>query len=235
MTKISSIVFLILISVSLAGQQTTSQTNSKLRIGAGFSPNYCYRVLKSEGANSYVQDRRKKLEKPKFGYSAGLSVLYDLNQSIVLESGMLFTDRGEKIEGLDVGSVYETEPIGKADIIYHYQYLDIPFKINYFFVHARIKLFASAGASVNVLVNEFSRSRVDLFDGTSEMHSGSSGNHEPVNIQLLAGLGLEYSFSKRFTFRLEPVFRHSVTSIVDAPLKQYPYSIGTTIAVYYRF
>lgn len=227
---------LMIASFSLFGQQAIDLPDSKLRIGAGFSPNYSYRTLKGTTDQAQTaKELRNEIELPKFGYSAGISLVYEINPLFALETGVFFTDRGEKIEALDVGSVNQSEPVGTVDIVYHYQYLDIPIKANYYFIQGRIKVFASAGVSVNLLVNEFNKPTVKYYDGTTNKHTNYTNNLEPFNLQLLIGAGIEYYLSEKFNIRIEPLFRRSVISVVDASLKQYPYSLGANITLWYKF
>ena len=227
---------LLLVSVSLAGQETNEPPDSKLRIGVSFSPNYSYRVLKSDAGSNFVPDMRNEQEIPKFGYSAGLSVVYTLNQNISLESGVLFTDRGEKTNELDfsgIDTIYNYPKNGK--ISYHYQYLDIPVKINIILLRNNFSIFFSGGVSANFLLNEFHRVKGEKNDGSEFEEKTDDDRLEPFNLQLLIGAGVDYNLTENFSIRFEPVFRRSVISIVDATLRQYPYSFGANFAAYYRF
>jgi hypothetical protein len=193
-------------------------------------------VLKSDAGSSYVPDMRNEQEIPKLGYSVGLSVLYDLNQSISLETGVLFSDRGEKTEELDlIGMDTVFNYPSKARFIYHYQYLDVPVKINIYLLRSNLSIFVSGGVSANFLLNEFSRVKGEKSDGSEFEEKTESDQLEPFNLQVLIGAGIDYELSEKFSIRFEPVFRRSVMSIVDAPIRQYPYSFGTNFAIYFHF
>ncbi len=228
---------LLLFTFSIFGQESTKPVTSKLRIGIGFSPNYCYRILKAtNGQTQTGVELRNETELPKFGYSTGISLIYDLNQTTSLESGILFSDRGEKTKGIDVVNYDQSnEPIGKAYFNYHYQYLDIPVKLNHFITRGLLMVNVFAGVSANVLLNEFSEIRVEYLNGENNEETHHTSNLTFVNLQLMAGIGLEFTVSKKITSRFEPVFRRSITSITEAPIKQYPYSFGMNLAIFYRF
>jgi len=51
-----------------------------------------------------------------------------------------------------------------------------------------------------------------------------------------AGFGIRYDLTKRVCISVEPVYRQFINSIVvDRKAKEYPYSIGANVGIYYSF
>jgi len=44
-----------------------------------------------------------------------------------------------------------------------------------------------------------------------------------------------YDFNNKWSIRLEPIFRYSLTPIEDAPIQQYNYSLGGQLGIIYNF
>ena len=63
----------------------------------------------------------------------------------------------------------------------------------------------------------------------------SKENYNKVNLQMIAGLGADYDLNKHFKLRIEPYFRRSINSVSNTQIKNYMYSFGTNMAVYYKF
>ena len=72
-------------------------------------------------------------------------------------------------------------------------------------------------------------------DRTEINENDESGvDFNKVNLIGLAGFGAETALSKRFGIRIEPVFRYSFTPMVDDLMKEYLYSVGLNVAIFYR-
>jgi hypothetical protein len=72
-------------------------------------------------------------------------------------------------------------------------------------------------------------------DGHSETNkSSTSSDLRTISLTAIAGLGFSYDVTNRIYFKIEPVGRCSMIPIVAAPIKEYLYSIGVNVGVYYR-
>lgn len=205
-------------------------------LGLIFSPDYCYRTLKPNSSGNWIADYRDTLEIPKYGYTIGIIMLFKLNNRINLEIGLQFSNKGEKTKQWDLHP-FQPDPAipKKIKFTYSYLYLDIPIKINYNLMNKRFKVFISPGISTNIFIAYNSTSFLEYEDGnTGKISSTSFSGFTRVNIAILAGLGLDYGLTKNLNFRLEPIYRQSITSIIDAPIKAYLYSFGINTGIYYK-
>lgn len=231
--------FLMLLPLFSLCQETESQKADRVSIGLIFSPDYSYRTLKSDDDGKWVADSRDTMEIHKFGYTTGLSLVYKLNSNIRFETGLLFSDKGEKTKprtGLIVLEPVAILPV-KVRFIYSYNYLDIPFKINYLVSDKKLKLFITGGLSANIFLFQKTTSIIEYEDGTTERNTLTDRRRgfDRINLAFLVGFAAEYELSKRLRLHLEPVYRRSITSIISSPLKEYLFSAGVNTGVYYKF
>jgi len=212
----------------------------KISIGLTFSPDYCYRTLKPDASGILLAERRDTLEIPKFGCATGLNVALNINKRITLETGFLYSDKGEKTKTYSpvwIAPTGQPDPAlpTKITSIYHYIFLDIPIKVNYYLLTQRVKFFLTAGISPNIFLTQRTTSIFDYTDGHSSTNT-SSGNtgFAKINLTFTVGLGLGYDLTKKMYLKAEPTYRRSITSIVNAPIKGYLYSVGLNTGLYYK-
>tara|TARA_R110001592_G_scaffold237306_6_gene496198 strand:+ start:4612 stop:5340 length:729 start_codon:yes stop_codon:yes gene_type:complete len=228
---------LVLLQVCSFGQETETPS-SKFSFGFSFSPDYAYRKLKNSGGtnNESIIDFRNSSERPKLGITTGLRVLYQLSTKWKLELGALYSDKGEQetwnsSSNIDPRKGFVFGEYSSMKYIYHYQYIDIPLKVNYTISSKRLNLFVSGGVSTNFFLNNTTTSRLEKEDGTVTTNRSSGADLLPVNFSAMIGFGANYQLNHCLSIRLEPEFRHSITSIIDAEVKQYPYSFGVNTGI----
>lgn len=231
-TKITSLLF-ILISSVVFGQTAEPVSSSKVSIGISFSPDYCYRSLHSESSFQLGTEFRDTMEVAKLSYTTGLSLLFKPWDRVSFETGLYFSDKGYKTKVMDL---YDINPlihlaVNRVKTTYHYYYLDIPLKLNYYLLKGKVDLFVSAGVSANIYLSQ--RATCKLEDPEETQTISSRGDLSQLNMAVLISGGIDYEISNRLNLRIEPIFRHAITPIVEAPIKEYHYSIGANFGLYY--
>jgi opacity protein-like surface antigen len=207
----------------------------KIDIGFSYSSDYCYRTLKADASNKWIADSRNEMEIPKIGYTVGLNLAYKLNTKLVVEAGVLFSDKGEKTRKIS----YTESASGQSERYtiykYHYNYLDIPIKVNYYFPIGKFKLYATAGVSTNIFLNEkITTVQGHSFSDAEKNTVNTYSKFSRINLSMLIGAGLNYNVSEKMFLKAEPIYTRSITSIVNAPVKSYLYSVGLNLGVYYK-
>ncbi|MDY0078749.1 MAG: outer membrane beta-barrel protein [Bacteroidales bacterium] len=232
-TKITSLLF-ILISSVVFGQTAEPVSSSKVSIGISFSPDYCYRTLNPQNDFSEViAEIRDETEIAKIGYTVGLSLLYKSWNRVSIETGLYFSNKGYQTEFVAVYDLEPTVPIfvNRAKSNYQLYYLDIPLKLNYFVLTGRAKLFTSAGFSANIFLDQ--REKVSFEDPESTEIIKSDAEFSALSVAVILGVGIDYAINNKLNLRIEPVFRHAIIPLLDAPIKEYQYSAGANFGVYY--
>jgi opacity protein-like surface antigen len=236
--KNTLLVLTLLISTLVLGQTTDSTKLKRIKVGIVYSPDYCYRLLNYYSSNKWVQDLRNDEETGTFGYTTGLGIKIDLTSKIILETGLLYSIKGEQTKNTDL--VWATPnpdfPV-KSKTQYQFKYIDIPVKINYLWGGKRAKIFVSAGVSANV----FSEKKTKVISEFANGHKTSESSvidlgYLKFNLAGIIGFGIKYDLTKRISISVEPIYRQFINSIVvDKKAKEYPYSFGANVGVYYSF
>jgi opacity protein-like surface antigen len=231
-----NIVFILLfLPVLLFCQTKDTAKQDKIQIGIIGSADYCYRSLKADAASKWISDMRDTLEIPKLGYTLGISCLYEINKNIKIDVALLYSESGEKTKKYLLDNNNDIRLPSNNTFIYKYRYLDIPLKVNYYFLNKKLKLYATAGVSANVFLSKKTTSILEYsnFD-TEKSKSVSSTGFSKINFAVLAGAGFNYSVSNKLDIKVEPIYRRSITSIINAPIKEYLYSTGLNFGIYYN-
>ena len=224
-------------------QQTDSTFNDNIRIGATYSPDYCYRTLTTDQNinNQSIKEWRDSIEIPKFGYTTGITLFFPLSHRLSIETGVLFSKKGEKTKQIDVSFINSPggtiQPMNIA-YNYHYHYLDIPLKLNYYILK-KPSIFMSGGISTNVFLQEKTTSTIEHSDGSITTNTALVNSEmNMINLAGIIGLGFEGEILKigasNALIRIEPIFRQSIISIIDAPINGYSYSFGINFGIIYN-
>ena len=235
MRTLAASIFLFISLISFA-QESESLKESRFSMGLSFSPDYTYRTLialPSSRVSSGVISLRNDLESPRLGFTVGALVLMRLNERISLETGIKYSDKGEKIDDLQL--TYATpDPSApdKATFIYKYQYLDVPFKVNYSLTTGRFEFFLSAGASLNLFVRSQSVARFSYADKEKIETTQDYVSLNRFNISGIIGVGFNYELLPKLHLRFEPEFLHFLTPIVPGSVIQLPYALGANVGVF---
>lgn len=234
------ITILIVIPFVTFCQNTDSTKTKRISIGINFTLDNCYRTIKPDASGKWIADIRDTLEIQKLGYCTGLNFSWNINKRLALETGIWYSDEGYKTK--KVLLIWIT-PSGQPDptlakyntFIYHYNYIDIPVKANFYLTTKRAKFFISAGVSPSIFISQKLNSILEYSDGhvDKSMHTGRT-DFERINLKANVGLGFTYDLTKKLYYKIEPSYRRSITSIVNAPIKEYLYSIGLNIGISYK-
>ena len=150
----------ILIASSVFATTPDSLKQKKWAIGLTYSPDFCYRV--SYEKSSFLALANIK-ESPKYGFTSGVNILYQLLDRVGVEFGVLYNNKGEKMYSNSSSSSTWTTPDGtsasyaikETKSTLAYQYLEIPLKINVNLVNKnKLRLFPSLGCSMNVFMGK---------------------------------------------------------------------------------
>ncbi len=234
-------VLLLVIPLSLFCQKGDSTKTIKLSIGLTFSPDYCYRTMVSDPDFQLFADFLNEYEIPKVGFTSGLNLCFKPVKRFSFETGLLYSDKGEKTIEY---SLYYQAPTTQADpalpktsrYVYHYIYLDIPFKANFFILTKRAKLSVGAGISTNLYLSNYITNIHTYSDGHESRESSKNlfYTFPPLNIAAIAGVGFSYDITKKLYIKFEPTGRYSITPTSSTPIRKNMYSVGLNTGIYLK-
>ncbi|MCX6296038.1 MAG: outer membrane beta-barrel protein [Bacteroidetes bacterium] len=208
---------------------------NKMELGMSFSPDFCFRKLKPAADSKWIADIRDTLEVPKFGYTVGANFTFKVNNKIDLETGVFFSDSGEKTKKYSLVDVPSGQKAIKYSCNFHDYYLNIPVKVNYYFLIHKLNFYLTAGISANIFVYQKTTLITSYGNSDSKTTSKSTPGFSRVNIAVLAGFGIKYPVTNKINLKIEPLYMHSATSIIKAPIKTYFYSLGVNVGICQKF
>jgi hypothetical protein len=113
-----------------------------------------------------------------------------------------------------------------------YSYIEMPVIIRYKLLNSIIDFNLIGGLSYNLLVNN----AVYTTSDAGRFAVGKTEGLNPFTISSSFGMGMEYNFSDKISFNLEPTFRYYLNPFTAVPgLRTHPYSFGIFSGLSYRF
>lgn len=212
------------LAIDMSGQSADSTTYSKFDIGFTFSPNYSYRTIKTVASKSAMKNFYDTLEVARYSYTGGVNILFHVSKNLALGSGFLFSDQGERTKK------YLIQPVN--NYVNHYYYIDVPLKANYYLTHKNVKFFITAGLAANIYLNSQTNTEIG---NVEKGYMRLSSDMLRLSVSFIGGLGIDCPLTDRWYFRLEPIYRRSLTPVADAPLKKYFYSAGLNVGLFCKF
>ncbi|MEX2349666.1 MAG: outer membrane beta-barrel protein, partial [Flavobacteriaceae bacterium] len=110
-------------------------------------------------------------------------------------------------------------------------YFEIPLELKYALLDSKIGLNLIGGMSTLLLNSNEVSIASDGFSSTI----GSANNLNEFSFSTNIGFGLDYKFSKRFIFNLEPMFKYQINPYSDNSVDFKPYYLGVYSGFSYRF
>ncbi len=226
--------------LSIIGFSQETESKRKWSIGATYSGNSTYRALSPSGSGDDHVDRiienREDIESPTYGFNAGINGAYEILPNLEVELGVQYARYGFQHKDLDL-VFYSGENIEEATIHTktHDDYLEIPLRVRYRIGNKKLFGFASFGG----LYSYYLTSRTKVIDPPpiEGVPKNSEYEHMDANYSrfgITGSIGVGYRIFERFDVRLEPIYRHLLTPIADAPIDQKSYSIGCQAGVYFH-
>jgi len=222
---------LIFIASSCFSQEIASY--HRITYGIDLEPGLGYRIISNTNTDTLSDvsiPNSYRDQYPLFTFSGGVHAIYRLNTSTGLQFGMDYSRRGYQsgFESLSfIGTDPSFDPALPAFSKYkdEYSYLTIPVLLNYSPGKKKFWLTASAGLSVDYLLQFKETYYYKYRDGKinkDEFHS--TDNMKRFNLSPVFVAGASYRISHHLEIKLEPAFTFSIMS---------PNSSETEIAIHF--
>jgi hypothetical protein len=209
---------------------SVGQTNWK--VGLHVSPNLCYRSL------DYKTDKIKQLydtinsDSPRFGFTAGIPVVFSISDNFELESGLLID-----YQRLYRRSKENTSPpsITNYDMGMKSWYLTLPVRLNYKIGENKVQFISSLGLGFGLAIQ---RSTKGYYYDSNENEVGrqnSNSNAYPKNIlNAEISAGILWRLTEKVEIRVQPEFRYSLRGSSSSVSTFRPYTVGIGIELLYN-
>lgn len=110
-------------------------------------------------------------------------------------------------------------------------YLEIPLELNYSLVDRKLGLDLVGGFSSLFLIDN----SVTLSSGDLITEMGKANNINTINFSTNIGLGINYNFTNKLRFNVEPMFKYQLNTFSDTSGDFRPFTIGIYSGLNFRF
>ncbi|MGB5942239.1 MAG: hypothetical protein WBG71_05110 [Leeuwenhoekiella sp.] len=101
-------------------------------------------------------------------------------------------------------------------------YLEIPLELEYVLINKKIGLQAIGGLSTLLLTDNF----IAIEAQNENIEIGQSNSLNPTSFSANVGIGLDYRFSKKIQFNLEPMFKYQMNAYTNTVSDFRPFYMG---------
>jgi hypothetical protein len=224
--KILLLFFCFISNYLFAQSDSTQHKNRKWSAGVILYPQFTDRT-----------DYEVELFVPRFGYSAGMNVMYQMTGNFYLETGLLFSKKGWDFTWDNVtfgdmidpryGFTYATQT-ALPSIGYEIQSMEIPVKFNWIPGKGKIRFIGGAGC-----ITSFNLSVYKII-GTNE-HIPLNNNITEVGMSITIHGGLVYFINHHFSIRMQPEFQYSLFEPAEIFSDYHLMTLGVNTNFSYKF
>lgn len=210
------------------------------------------------------KDQINNREKHELSFSAGVIATRQLSRHFGFKTGIFYSHTSISIDPQEMyatiepdGSIgykyitssgysYVKPKFGLAPALgdslqssiarHNLQSFGIPFQVFYKVDKRKFSIMPSVGISLNFITSATVQTQVkDAFNRESIMINGLNGMKK-VYIGLIADINFQYNYNNKWAFNLLPTLRYAITPITQSNVvKTYPYSVGISAGITYKF
>jgi hypothetical protein len=149
------------------------------------------------------------------------------NVTIVVDKGALLNQNPEDTFGSITPKSTNGEPLLNQKISYY----EMPLELNYTLINKNFGISVIGGFSALLLGNN----EVSIEAGDFNEVLGEASNLSSLSFTTNVGLGLNYSFSKKLMFNIEPMFKYQLNPYTDSSVNFKPYYLGVYSGLSFKF
>ena len=149
------------------------------------------------------------------------------NVTIVVDKGALVNQNPEDTFGNITPKSTNGEPLLNQKISYY----EMPLELNYTLINKNFGISVIGGFSALLLGNN----EVSIEAGDFNEVLGEASNLSSLSFTTNVGLGLNYSFSKKLMFNIEPMFKYQLNPYTDSSVNFKPYYLGIYSGLSFKF
>ncbi|WP_340157387.1 hypothetical protein [uncultured Maribacter sp.] len=190
---------------------------------------------------------RSGINKVDYGYDTE-DVTFSSSSSLAFNNGQLTTiDYAETSSSLTIASnivtsdkyttanlaqdVTAKSPTREGYMSQQFGYIELPLELNYALIDKKLGVNIIGGVSSLFLIDN----AVSLTSGELTTEIGAANNINDLNFSANMGLGLNYNFSQKVRFNLEPIFKYQLNTFTEVSGTFRPYSVGVYSGLTFKF
>lgn len=208
---------------------------SKFSLELNYSPNYSYRILYYDATQSgFIVDARETHEGATYGHNFGLALKYQVSP-IELGLGLQYAREGIQFTNVPLSTTNGSEP-GIANSKIQYSYLELPIKLEYPIINTSVKLSGIVGFSPKYLIRNRSITVFKYESGEIDefVTEDILTNPNKINFNTLLGLGTTFRIRENIQLNFESIFRYTLRSLGNTPIRQHNYSLGLHVGIEHK-
>ena len=149
------------------------------------------------------------------------------NVTIVVDKGALVNQNSDETFANVTPKSTNGEPLLNQKISYY----EMPLELNYTLINKNFGISVIGGFSALLLGNN----EVSIEAGDFNEVLGEASNLSSLSFTTNVGLGLNYSFSKKLMFNIEPMFKYQLNPYTDSSVNFKPYYLGIYSGLSFKF
>ena len=149
------------------------------------------------------------------------------NVTIVVDKGAL----AAQDSGNPFGNITPKSTNGETYLNQNISYYEMPLELNYAIINKKFGINLIGGFSTLILGNN----EISIEAGDFNEVLGEASNLSSLSFTTNIGLGLNYSFSKKLMFIIEPMFKYQLNPYTDSSVDFQPYYIGVYSGLSFKF
>jgi len=149
---------------------------------------------------------------------------------------MIASGKVDRIQTLYTNDVFDplkaNLKVINNNLFQKFSFLELPVVLRYKFVDKTVDLNLIGGLSYNMLLDN----SVFTYNNGEKYFIGETDGLNPVSISSSLGMGMEYSFSEKLSFNIEPTLRYYINPFTNmSGSESHPYSFGLFSGLSYKF
>ena len=149
------------------------------------------------------------------------------NVTIVVDKGALVNQNPDD----PFGNITPKSTNGEPSLNQKISYYEMPLELNYKLINKKFGISVIGGFSALLLGNN----EVSVEAGDFNEVLGEASNLSSLSFTTNVGLGLNYSFSKKLMFNIEPMFKYQLNPYTDSSVNFKPYYLGIYSGLSFKF
>lgn len=242
-------------------EKTTKKLKNRWAINPNFSPIYYSSLSGGSAVDPILSDHKTEGE---ITMSYGIDFSYAVNEKLKVRTGISkinmsyhtadvafsASSQGKTLKGVENNiqaknirilnsqtnaepKEFSTEsvPFTEGKLNQQFEYLEIPVEIEFALIEERFGVNIIGGASTLLLSND--AVRINSAGGTTEL--GRAENLNSVSFTTNIGVGIDYNFTEKLKFNIEPSFKYQVNGFQGSTNGFRPYYLGLYSGVSFKF
>lgn len=153
----------------------------------------------------------------------------ETSNTLTISSKVVASDKFSTISSaLDVTA---KSPTREGFMSQQFGYIELPVELNYALIDKKFGVNLIGGVSSLFLIDN----AVSLTSGELTTEIGEANNINDLNFSANMGLGINYNFSQKVRFNVEPIFKYQLNTFSNVNGTFRPYSVGVYSGLTFQF